>query len=162
MLELLKRSKPQLKSRCPVPSANRTANTLACEPDSPEHGRGSSAHFFSSSLLVSYSASSDFRTRSPGSRPLGWCAGKLGRNSHAIDATRKKATRSNYYTQMDQGLVVLLPVVLQANGKVLHGDALLADRPPAVPRDLYERVQRDLDLRGVPTFATDEIRIEHA
>ena len=54
----------------------------------------------------------------------------------------------------DEGLVVLLPVVLQANGKVLHGDALLPDRPPAVPRDLYERVERDLDLRRVSTFAT--------
>ena len=97
----------------------------------------------------------------------------------AIAATQKKATRSSHsYTQMDdgrlvvllavvstprkKGLVVLLPVVLKTNGKVLHRDALLADRPPAVPRDLYERVERDLDLRGITSFATDEIRIEHA
>ena len=51
--------------------------------------------------------------------------------------------------------MVLLPVVLEPDREVLHGDALLADRPPAVPRDLYERVERDLDLRRVSTFATD-------
>ena len=54
---------------------------------------------------------------------------------------------------MDGRLVVLLPVVLEPDREVLHGDALFADRPPAVPRDLYERVQGDLDLRGVSPFA---------
>ena len=51
-------------------------------------------------------------------------------------------------------LVGLLAVILQIFSIVLHGDALFPDRPPAVPRDLYERVQRDLDLRRVSTFAT--------
>ena len=66
---------------------------------------------------------------------------------------RRSHQSSTCYTQMDDGMkrlpVVLLPVVLQPHGKILHGDALLADRPPAVPRDLYERVQRDLDLRRI-------------
>jgi hypothetical protein len=72
--------------------------------------------------------------------PRGRAGANTGTKLHAIDATRKKATRSNYsftHKMDDEGLVVLLPVVLQADGEVLHGDALLADGPPAVPRDLY-------------------------
>jgi hypothetical protein len=108
---------------------------------------------------VSYNASSDSERAALEAAPRGGVPANWGESrTPSTRLGNKLLDRIIRYTQSTprkKGLVVLLPVVLEPDREVLHGDALLADRPPAVPRDLYERVERDLDLRRVSTFATD-------